>query len=123
MSKNLRRLIANPVGSPPARPLSLSIAALAAVLAAGPALANSDYPPGLFENSPVVPKGQSAPDAAGPPPDAADPRQPDASPDDYCASVAGRTFHSLEEVRRAHARCDSDRGPGAVGPPDGAYDQ
>ena len=26
--------------------------------------------------------------------------------DDYCASVAGRTFHSREEVRQAHARCD-----------------
>ena len=26
--------------------------------------------------------------------------------DDYCASIAGRTFRSLAEVKRAHAKCD-----------------
>lgn len=116
MSKNPQRLVAKPAA------MSLPVAALAAALAAAPALANSDYPPGLFENSPVVGKGATAP--AGPP-DAPDPGQADASesPDDYCASIAGRTFHSLEEVRRAHARCDPNRNSGPAVSPDGAYDQ
>ena len=34
------------------------------------------------------------------PPDAVDPL------DDYCDGLASRTFRSLEEVKRAHARCD-----------------
>jgi hypothetical protein len=95
-------------------PLNRSIAALGAALAAFPALAAQDYPPGLFENSPVVgPPGAAAP--SGPPdatapsqPPGADPEPPDAvAPlDEYCAGVASRTFRSLEEVRRAHARCD-----------------
>ena len=38
--------------------------ALAAALAASPALAGQDYPPGLFERSPVVPSGP--PDATAP---------------------------------------------------------
>ncbi len=81
------------------------VLALAAPLAASPALAAQDYPPGLFENSPVVPSGPAdatvpsgPPDAAfpfGPPPDAVDPL------DDYCAGVPFRTFRSLAEVRRA----------------------
>ena len=35
--------------------------------------------------------------------------QPDGNSalDDYCASIAGRTFHSLAEVKRAHAKCDN----------------
>jgi hypothetical protein len=123
MSKTLRRLIANLVEVRPARAVNPSVVALAGALAAWPALANSDYPTGLFENSPVVRPGQDPTDPAGPPPDAADPGQPDASLDDYCASIAGRTFHSLEEVKRAHARCDPNRNAGPVVPPDGAYDQ
>ncbi len=98
--------------------------ALAAVLGAAAALADSDYPPGLFENSPVVgPPGAApppGPDAADPP-DAGDfgPPEAGAALDDYCATVAGRTFHSLEEVRRAHARCDAARrAPPPWGPPD-----
>ncbi len=119
-----------------ARPMNRSIIALAAALTAGPAFADSpEYPPGLFEHSPVVPSGpkngapSAPPDAApsGPPnaapsapPDAAVPSGPrDAdvpfgSPggggpsDDFCASVEFRTFHSLAEVRQAHARCDPE---------------
>jgi hypothetical protein len=78
-----------------------SILALAAFMAAGPALAADDgYPPGLFEHSPVV----GGPN--DPPPDAAAPSGADGSLEDYCASIASRTFHSLAEVKRAHARCD-----------------
>ena len=109
MSRNVRSPFANPVKRQGG---NLSLFAVAAALAAWPALANSEYPPGLFENSPVVP--------SGPPPDAADPETPDtaAPADDYCASVAGRTFHSKDEVRRAHARCDPDRNPGPSASPD-----
>ena len=78
-----------------------SILALAAFMAAGPAFAADDgYPPGLFEHSPVV----GGPN--DPPPDAAAPSGADGSLEDYCASIASRTFRSLAEVKRAHARCD-----------------
>jgi hypothetical protein len=84
-----------------------------AVVAACPALAaESGYPPGLFEHSPVVPGPNDPPDSQGPPPDAGDPPQVGGPPDgngsldDFCATIASRTFHSLAEVRRAHARCD-----------------
>jgi hypothetical protein len=89
--------------------MNRSIIALAAALTASPALAAQDYPPGLFENSPVVPSGPpdeiapSQPPDAGEsfgPPDAVDPL------DDYCDGLASRIFRSLAEVRRAHARCD-----------------
>jgi hypothetical protein len=87
------------------------IIALTVALAAGPALAASEYPPGLFENSPVVPSGP--PDAAGPsePPDTDGPFGPESDaipPDNYCAGVEFRTFLSLEDVRQAHARCDAE---------------
>jgi hypothetical protein len=89
------------------------IFAFIAVLAASPALAAEDgYPPGLFEHSPVVPGPNDPPDSQGAPPDAGAPPDGDGSPDqdssldDYCASIASRTFHSLAEVKRAHARCD-----------------
>jgi hypothetical protein len=97
-----------------------SILAFIVALTAGSAVAAEDgYPPGLFEHSPVVgPDGsrdtQGAPPDPGDSPDAAG--QPNANSggppdangalDDYCASIASRTFHSLAEVRRAHARCD-----------------
>jgi hypothetical protein len=78
-----------------------SILAFAALMAAGPAFAAGDgYPPGLFEHSPVV----GGPN--DPPPDAAAPSGAGGSLEDYCASIASRTFHSLAEVKRAHARCD-----------------
>ena len=78
-----------------------SILAFTVVLAASPAFAADDgYPPGLFEHSPVV----GGPN--DPPPDTASPSGADGSLDDYCASIASRTFRSLAEVRRAHARCD-----------------
>ena len=98
------------------------VLALAAALAASPALAAQDYPPGLFENSPVVPSGprdttvpSGRPDATfpfGPPPDAVDPL------DDYCAGVPFRTFRSLAEVRRAHAQCDNVHSAAPLWPPE-----
>lgn len=89
-----------------------SILALVAALAASPALASEDgYPPGLFEHSPLVPSGPNdSADSQAPPPDATDPPEGNGSLEDYCASVASRTFHSLAEVKRAHARCDPARG-------------
>jgi hypothetical protein len=104
-----------------------SIIALAVALTATSAFADGpEYPPGLFENSPLVHSGP--PHAAIPPepPDADvpfEPPDPDApfgppdgvapfgppdamGRDDYCADIAFRTFHSLAEVRRAHALCD-----------------
>ena len=41
------------------------------------------------------------------PADAGDPPEGNASLDDYCAHIASHTFHSLAEVKRAHAQCDS----------------
>ena len=81
--------------------------AFVVTLAASPALAAEDgYPPGLFEHSPVVPGPNDPPDSQGPPADAGAPPDGNASLDDYCASIASRTFHSLAEVKRAHAQCD-----------------
>src|SRR5580693_3369065 len=92
------------------------IIVLSAALAATPALAAEDgYPPGLFEHSPVVPGANDPPSSQGPPPDAGDPPNTNGSLDDYCASIASRTFHSLAEVKRAHARCDPAQGDS---PPD-----
>jgi hypothetical protein len=100
--------------------MNRSIIALAAALTAGPAFADSpEYPPGLFENSPVVPSGppnqapSDPPEAAGPsgPLDADVPfGSPDGGgpSDDFCAGVEFRTFRSLAEVRQAHARCDPE---------------
>ncbi len=143
-----------------ARFLSAVLVALGATLLASASFADQAYPPGLFENSPVVPNGQpagqpapaapSSPDgpaadsAPGPDADAAPPGYegapmappPDydapsgpyvpfapgrpeayAPPLDYCAGIASRTFHNIEEVRRAHARCD--RAYNAAPPPPG----
>jgi hypothetical protein len=84
------------------------ILAFIAVLAASPALAAEDgYPKGLFEHSPVVPGPNDPPDLDTPPLDAGAPPDADASLDDYCASIASRTFHNLAEVKRAHAKCDN----------------
>ncbi len=92
------------------------IIAFVAALAASPALAADDgYPPGLFEHSPVVPGPNDPADSQAPPPDAGDAPEGHELLDDYCASIASRTFHSLAEVKRAHARCDPGQG-GA--PPD-----
>ena len=101
--------------------MNRSVIALVAALAASPALAAQDYPPGLFENSPVVPSGppngsdpSEPPDAAfsfGPPPEA------DGQLDDYCAGVPFRTFRSLAEVRRAHAQCDHAHSVAPLSPP------
>jgi hypothetical protein len=88
--------------------------ALVAALIASPAFAAQDgYPSGLFEHSPVVPGPNDPPDAQGPSSDAGAPPDENGSPeangslDDYCASIASRTFHSLAEVKRAHAKCDN----------------
>jgi hypothetical protein len=85
----------------------------AVTLAASPVLAAQDgYPPGLFEHSPVVPGPNDPPDSQGSPPDAGSPPGAGGSPDgnasldDYCAHIASHTFHSLAEVKRAHAQCD-----------------
>jgi hypothetical protein len=104
-----------------ALPMNRSTIALAAALTASSALAGQDYPPGLFENSPVVPSGppeatvpSAPPDADvpfGPPLDAVDPL------DDYCAGVPFRTFRSLAEVRQAHARCDHLHRAAPLSPP------
>jgi len=85
------------------------VLALAAALAANPALAAQDYPPGLFENSPVVPSGPPEATALSQSPDAADPFEilDAVDPlDDYCDGLVSRTFSSLAGVKRAHARCD-----------------
>ena len=86
------------------------ILVIVAALAAGPALAAEDgYPKGLFEHSPVVPGANDPPDPQGAPPDVgADAGGADGngSLDDYCANIASQTFHSLAEVKRAHAKCD-----------------
>ena len=103
-----------------ALPRKRSTIALALALTASPALAAQDYPPGLFENSPVIPSGP--PDASVPsgPPDAADSfGPPDAVDplDDYCAGVPFRTFRDLAEVRRAHAQCDHAHSAAPLWPP------
>lgn len=173
-------IVASRDGSRTAPILFLPLVALAAALASPPACADRGYPPGLFENSPVVGPGSSGaagssgspppqaaprrdvapaapsdpdaaweapgpvapappsasspapnaytlpPDAYTPPPNAyrppsnayaprpyayAPPRFEDAPPPyDDCTGVANRTFNSLEEVRRAHARCDRPYG-------------
>jgi hypothetical protein len=85
-----------------------STLAFIVALAASPALAaDNGYPPGLFEHSPVVPGPNDPPDPQGPPPDAGAPPDENGSLDDYCANIASRTFHSLAEVKRAHAQCDN----------------
>ena len=102
-------------------PMNRSIIALAAALAAGPALAaQDDYPPGLFENSPVVPSGPPNAVAPSQPPDAVDSfGPPDAVDplDGYCEGLASRTFRSMAEVKRAHAKCDHARDVGPLWPP------
>ena len=95
-----------------------SILVCVALLAASPALADNDgYPPGLFEHSPLVgPNGVvESQGSQAAPADAGGPSEGSGSLADYCASVAGRTFHSLAEVKRAHARCDPQ---GGAPPPD-----
>jgi hypothetical protein len=85
--------------------------ALVTLLAAGPTLADSpEYPPGLFENSPLRQHGEAPPSdpSDAPPPGAMAPDagQPDALAPDDCADIAVRVFRSLAEVKAAHARCD-----------------
>jgi hypothetical protein len=136
MLKNIAFPIARRLdGARSAWPLGLRLVALVVALAGGPVLADQDYPPGLFENSPVVPPGQqyavphpgpAGPDATpgyGRPPGPDDPMAPvgpeaAAPPPGYCAGIANRTFGSIEEVRRAHAQCDRFRG-GPPPPPPG----
>jgi hypothetical protein len=104
-----------------ALPMKHSIIALAAALAASSALAaQDDYPPGLFENSPVVPSGPPNAVAPSQPPDAVDSfGPPDAVDplDGYCEGLASRTFRSMAEVKRAHAKCDHARDVGPLWPP------
>jgi hypothetical protein len=75
-----------------ALPMNRSIIALALALTASPAFADGpEYPPGLFENSPLVPSGP--PHAAIPsePSDADVPFEP---PDPVAASRCGRAFRT-----------------------------
>ena len=110
--------------------MTRSTIALALALTASPALADGpEYPPGLFENSPLVPSGPPHaaipsepsdedvpfeppdPDAPFGPPDAAAPFGPPdvVGSDDYCDRIEFRTFRSRAQVRRAHALCDHRR--------------
>jgi len=144
--RNMKRLIVLAAKSGVrGAPAVACLIALGVALAAPAARADQDYPPGLFENSPVVPHGQqyqgppdagppagdmyppdgSEPPMAGPPPGPMDPyaaEPPVAAPPiagssmDDCANMAFRVFNSLAEVRRAHARCDRFRGPPPQGP-------
>jgi hypothetical protein len=103
-----------------ALPRKRSTIALAAALAASPALAVQDYPPGLFEKSPVVPSGPPNATAPSQPPDAGDSFGPPDVVDplaDYCDGLAYRTFRSMAEVRRAHARCDHADSVEPLSPP------
>ena len=90
MLTNSRRQIAFPSHCIAARrPFSTAIVALGLALAAAPALADSDYPPGLFENSPVVgpngaqvappQSGATAPSTSNPPATSGPPSVPGAS--------------------------------------------
>jgi hypothetical protein len=100
--------------------IAAGVLALAAALAASPALAAQDYPPGMFENSPVVPSGPPEATVRSGPPDAADPAgRPDAVDplDDYCDALAARIFRSLAEVRRAHVQCDHAHSVAPLSPP------
>ena len=100
--------------------MNRSIIALATALAASPALAEQDYPPGLFENSPVVPSGPPVATAPSQPPDAGDSFEPPDAVDpldDYCDGLAWRTFRSMAEVKRAHAKCDHAHGVAPLSPP------
>ena len=64
--------------NPAARILSVALVALSVALSASAALAGSDYPPGLFENSPVVgPGGQALANPAGLPAGCRNPDRPD----------------------------------------------
>jgi hypothetical protein len=91
---------------------SLILAFIALVATYSASAAGDGYPPGLFEHSPVVPGPNDPPDSRGPSSEAGDPSQAGGPPDgnelldDFCASIASRTFHSLAEVKRAHAQCD-----------------
>jgi hypothetical protein len=103
-----------------AHPMNRSIIALASALATGPVSAAQDYPPGLFENSPVVPSGPSDATAPSQPPDAGDSfGPPDAVDplDDYCDGLASRTFRSMAKVKRAHAKCDHAHSVAPLSPP------
>jgi hypothetical protein len=84
-----------------------TISVLPFLLAATPALADEpkaspEYPPGLFENSPVIGSQPAAPGLDAP--------DAEPAPDD-CAAIASRVFRSLAEVKAAHARCDRRSDP------------
>ena len=103
-----------------ALPRNRSTVALAVALTASPALAAQDYPPGLFENSPVLPSGPPDATDSSEPPDAGVPFGPPNAggpEDDFCAGVGFRTFRSLGEVKRAHARCDPADRVAPLSPP------
>jgi hypothetical protein len=94
--------------------------ALVAAMAASPALAAQDYPPGLFENSPLLPSDPPPTTASSQSPDAADPFEPPDTVDaldDYCDGLASCTFRSMAEVKRARAKWDHARDVAPLWPP------
>ena len=84
MLRTVRILIALPSGrAAGATLLTAALVALGVALAASPAVANQDYPPGLFEKSPVVPPGQPTGEPAPTTPSGPNGPAADAGPDGY----------------------------------------
>ena len=92
--------------------IPLLLVLLVVLSAARTTFAADDYPPGLFENSPVHGPGQPvAPAAPGSeagdaPPAAVSPGSEPGGEAYDCAGIESRVFRSLAEVQAAHARCD-----------------
>ena len=70
----------------------------------GPPGPPGDYaPPPPRYGGPAVPRGYAAPPGYVPAPGRPEAYAP---PSGYCAGITTRVFGSLDELRRAHARCD-----------------
>lgn len=100
MFRTVRVPTAAPSGSNACpRILSAAVVALSAALAGSPAFADSDYPPGLFEHSPVVGPGGQAINPPGPnpagPADGAEPGS--AGPADPYAAEPGPAYPAGSE--------------------------
>ena len=97
-----------------ALPRNRSTIALAAALAASPALAAQDYPPGLFENSPVLPRPNNPPSGRR---HHLDHRTHPTRWTTIAMGSPSALFRSLAEVKRAHARCDNPHPFAPLWPP------
>jgi hypothetical protein len=105
MSRTVRIPTAAPSDrSPGARILTAAIVALGVALSASAALGGSDYPPGLFENSPVVGPGGQAPANPPGPPAGAEPGP--AGPADPYAAEPGPAYPAAPQPPYA-----TDAGP------------